>query len=91
MADEVVSTPTVPVVDPGGPPKAGYKTSEAWLAAATAAVGAFAASGLWPNDSVPMKVAGIVAAVLASLGYSISRGMVKSAYHGAPKSQEKCS
>jgi hypothetical protein len=82
--DSVADTTTAAVP---APPKPGILTSEAWLSGATAIVGALMASGIWPTDSIYMKVAGILAAALAAFGYSISRGMTKAAYHAAAGGQ----
>ena len=57
----------------------GYKTTEFWLALAANLVGAVFASGIieqtatqWDN-----KIVGLLAMVLASLGYGVSRGIAK--------------
>ena len=78
---DAVADVTITVAPPT--PTPGIRTSEAWLSGLAALVGAFMASGLWPDDSIYMKIAGILSMALAAFGYSISRGMVKSAYHGA--------
>lgn len=57
--------------------KPGYKTTEFWLTVAACALGAFAASGAFPEESSIMKVTGLIVAALASMGYSVSRFMVK--------------
>ncbi|MFH1184529.1 MAG: hypothetical protein V1755_05760 [Chloroflexota bacterium] len=58
--------------------KAGVKTTEFWLGLAAVLIGAFLASGVLPSDHWAIKVCGILAVALASLGYSISRGQAKS-------------
>jgi len=57
--------------------KAGWKTSEFWLSLAAMAVSSVYASGLIADDTVWAKGIGIVATVLAALGYSVSRGLAK--------------
>jgi len=54
--------------------KAGIKTTEFWLAAAVAVMGAVAAVYA---DADWAKVAGAVAAALASAGYGFARSQVK--------------
>jgi hypothetical protein len=58
-------------------PKAGIKSTEFWLSLSAVIVGAFMASGIFPADHIAVKVAGIVATVLASLGYTWSRTQAK--------------
>lgn len=57
--------------------KPGYKTTEFWLATVTAIVGILFASDVFPAESGGEKALGLAASVLASLGYSVSRGMAK--------------
>jgi len=57
--------------------KPGYKSTEFWLAAVAALCGILFASGFIAPDSSGDKVLGLIAGVLASLGYSVSRGMAK--------------
>jgi hypothetical protein len=57
--------------------KPGYKTTEFWLSVVAAAVGCLLASGVIPPDSEMDKVIGLIATALASMGYAVSRGMVK--------------
>jgi hypothetical protein len=57
--------------------KPGYKTTEFWLSVAAAVVGATLASGVIPAASPWVKVLGVAAMALASLGYSYSRGKAK--------------
>jgi hypothetical protein len=66
-------TPT----DPASEPKPGYKTTEFWLALAATVVGAAFASNAFPSESSGDKLLGLAAIVLASLGYTVSRTMVK--------------
>jgi hypothetical protein len=62
--------------------KPGYKTTEFWLSLAAMVIGAVLASGvLNPSDATQAKVLqvlGLVATLLASLGYTAQRGLVKS-------------
>lgn len=57
--------------------KPGWKTTEFWLTAAAALLGLAWASGFVPVDSTLDRVLGLVASALASLGYSVSRGLAK--------------
>lgn len=57
--------------------KPGYKTTEFWLATAAMIVGALFASGIFPAESSGERVLGLAASILASLGYTVSRAMVK--------------
>lgn len=57
--------------------KPGYKTTEFWLAAVTSVVGLLMASDVFPTESAAGQMLGILASVLASLGYSVSRGLAK--------------
>lgn len=56
----------------------GYKTTEFWMTALAQLVGAFAASGLVGDEHVLMRVAGMLTMALTGMGYSVSRGKVKS-------------
>jgi hypothetical protein len=55
----------------------GYKTTEFWLSLAAVLIGALAAAGVFPEGSMWMKVLGVGAVVLGSMGYSVSRGLAK--------------
>ena len=57
--------------------KSGYKTTEFWMTALASIVGLLMTSDLFVADSVWAKGLGHVAAVLASAGYAVSRGMAK--------------
>lgn len=57
--------------------KAGYKTTEFWLSAVAAIIGLVYASGLIGEGTQVDKIVGFAAAALASLGYSVSRGIAK--------------
>lgn len=59
--------------------KPGYKTTEFWLSFAAMIVGAALASGVFETDSGGDRILGLAATVLASLGYTVSRAMVKKA------------
>ena len=56
--------------------KPGYKTTEFWLSIAAMVVGAVLASGAVSNELV-LQALGVVATVLGSLGYSVTRGVTK--------------
>lgn len=58
--------------------KPGYKTSEFWLTAAVAVIGLLMASGVIAPGSTFDKIIGIASSALAAMGYSASRGSVKS-------------
>ena len=58
------------------PPKPGYKTTEFYLKLAALLLSALFASGLLTNDRL-LAVAGMIATVLTSLGYTVSRTLVK--------------
>jgi hypothetical protein len=62
--------------------KPGWKTSEYWCTVAAQAVGLLMASDVFASGSIPAKIAGLAAMVLASMGYSYSRGQAK---YGAGK------
>lgn len=57
--------------------KSGWKTSEFWLTIVSVSLAGFLNSGLLPDAHPAIKVAGIVAAALTALGYSVSRGLIK--------------
>jgi len=59
--------------------KPGYKTTEFWLSAIATAVGLLIASDCIPETSAVMKIVGLGAAVLSSMGYSAARASVKKA------------
>lgn len=66
--------------------KPGIKTTEFWLSAAAQLVGILYASGvIAPEGTTPLeKVIAIGVTVLATLGYSVSRGLAKSAPASLP-------
>lgn len=66
-----MSTEADPPVTPG------VKTSEFWLHVLALTVAALLASDLIPAGSDALKIAGILASVLTSLGYSAVRTSVK--------------
>jgi len=63
--------------DPVPAPKPGYKTTEFWLTVAASAVGLAMASGAFPDAGPIGRMLGVMAAALASFGYSVSRGQAK--------------
>ena len=58
-------------------PKKGIKTTEFWFSAVAAIVGLLYASGTIAPESGGDKMLGLVATVLAAMGYTVSRGMAK--------------
>ena len=56
--------------------KAGKKTSEFWVTIGSMLMGLLAAFGVVPTDTVT-EILGIIAAILAGAGYSVSRGLAK--------------
>ena len=61
------------------PNKQGYRTSEFWLTLCCLIFGMLLASGVISEGSNAEKIVAFGASVLASFGYSFSRGMVKKA------------
>lgn len=61
------------------PKKPGYKSSEFWLTLLCLIFGMLLASGAISEGSSAEKIIAFGASVLASFGYSFSRGMVKKA------------
>ena len=62
--------------------KPGWKTSEFYLSLAAVLVGAVMASGVMDGlgqGHWAVRVVGLVATILGSLGYTASRGLVKNA------------
>lgn len=65
------------------PIKPGYKTTEFWVTVATTVVGFAAALGLIPVDKataysqIAVQIGGLVAAGIAPVAYSVSRGQAK--------------
>ena len=59
-------------------PKTGYKTSEFWLSLAAVVVSYVISSEVLGEGTVQSKAVMIVATVLAALGYTASRAIVKS-------------
>lgn len=59
--------------------KPGYKTTEFWLSLVAAMVGFAYASGIIEQTSTTWddRLIGLVASVLASMGYAVSRGIAK--------------
>ena len=60
--------------------KPGYKTSEFWLTVAAFVVSAVFGSGILGDDGIDLQAAEVIALILGSLGYTVSRtiGKVKS-------------
>jgi hypothetical protein len=63
----------------------GYKTTEFWLSFAASVVGALIASGIVPAGGAWDKAVGLVAMVLSSLGYAVTRATAKAALPPAKK------
>jgi hypothetical protein len=59
--------------------KPGWQTTEFWLALAAKLLGTLLATGVIGDGTVAMRIAGVASAVLTSLGYSVSRAIVKAA------------
>jgi len=57
----------------------GWKTTEFWLTLVSQAIGLAYASGAIPAEGPAAKVVGLAVIVLASMGYSVSRGLAKKA------------
>ncbi len=57
--------------------KAGWKTSEFWLSTTALLLGQLYASGVISDGGTVSKVAGLAVSVLATLGYTVSRGAAK--------------
>ena len=55
----------------------GYKTTEFWLTVLAYAVALFVTGGFFPYTHVAVKVASLVAALLAQLGYTVGRNKLK--------------
>jgi hypothetical protein len=64
----------IPSLDP---PTPGYKTTEFWLSLGAKLLGAAFAAGLIGDGTPLARDAGLAAVVLTSLGYTVSRGLVK--------------
>ncbi|MHC4702556.1 MAG: hypothetical protein ACYTFQ_18490 [Planctomycetota bacterium] len=57
--------------------KPGFKTSEFWLVLVTVMVAMLAGSGVFGEQHVVARALEIATGVLAAMGYSFSRAMVK--------------
>lgn len=57
--------------------KSGFKTTEFWLSFLVVLLGAYMASGLVGDEHWTVKLAGLVASALASLGYGMARAAIK--------------
>jgi hypothetical protein len=57
--------------------KPGWKTSEFWLSLAAVLVGFMLEAGLFGEESLAFKGLGMAASVLAALGYTAGRSLVK--------------
>jgi len=68
--------------------KPGWKTTEFWLSTVATVVGLALASGAVPETGTPATIAGAVVAILAALGYTVTRGGVKKAAEKTPPKEE---
>lgn len=66
-----------PLTNNTSPVKPGWQTTEFWLATAAKVLGVLFASGVLGTGTVAERIAGIAAALLAQLGYTVSRSIVK--------------
>jgi hypothetical protein len=57
--------------------KPGFQTTEFWLTLLATVISAVMATNVIPDSSVVGRVLVIVAAILATLGYTVSRSIVK--------------
>jgi hypothetical protein len=60
-------------------PKPGYNTTEFYLSLIVVVLGAVTTAGLFPETHWVVRVAGMVLAALASIGYTAARAKVKAA------------
>src|SRR5690349_12831610 len=77
MPETTTTNETAPAPTPATKP--GWKTSEFWLNKIAILLSALFATNVIPTGSVWMKVAMITAIMLGSLGYTVSRTLVKTA------------
>ena len=71
--------------------KPGVKSTEFWLSLLAVILGALTTAGLFDDPSMPTwagKVVGLAISVLAALGYTASRGLVKSSELKAAAAKE---
>jgi hypothetical protein len=59
--------------------KPGWKTTEFWLALAAKLLGTLFAAGYLGDGSEVSRIAGLAALILSTLGYTVSRTMIKNA------------
>jgi hypothetical protein len=79
--NDIATTPTEVTIPPT-PVKAGIYTSEFWLGLAAKLLGGAYATGLIGDGTTAARIAGLAVVVLAYFGYTVSRGLVKSAAAG---------
>jgi len=75
---DIATTPTEVTIPPT-PVKPGIHTSEFWLGLATKLLGGAYATGLIGDGTTAARIAGLAVVVLAYFGYTVTRGLVKSA------------
>jgi hypothetical protein len=78
-APHLIITPTPTPAPATTPVKPGWKTSEFYLALFAKLLGALFASGLLGDGSALYRLCGLAAIVLTSLGYTVSRTVIKTA------------
>lgn len=74
-----MSDTTTPIIVQPQPVKPGWQTTEFWLSTAAKLLGILFAAGVIGAGTQLERIAGLAAAVLAQLGYTVSRGQVKAA------------
>jgi hypothetical protein len=81
MSDpELAPITTAPDPTPAPVLKPGWRTSEAWFTLVVIVLGAIPNSGLVDNSPLAAKLVGLVASVLAALGYQTQRTKLKIAH-----------
>lgn len=77
MTDPNAATQRLLPAEPGKEVKAGFRTTEFWLASLATILGIVLASGAVPEGGMVGQLIGGVLALLANLGYTASRTQVK--------------
>lgn len=77
MPDTASTISEVTVATVTSPPKPGWQTSEFWLKIGALLLTALYASGVIPTSGTAATIAAISATLLAALGYTVSRTLVK--------------
>ncbi len=76
MTEDTTTTATATTITPVKP---GIRSTEFWLTLAAKALGILFATGVLGNGTTAMRIAGVAAAILGVLGYTVSRAVVKAA------------